>query len=133
MTPPDRPLPVWARPGSRTGGNPGGDTGDDTGDDSAGELLWCALRAVNVHDLVVFPVRSGARRPPCAAGSTWRPKTGHSCGAGSASSAATRDRHRPLRAAGDRPRRRPRPHATAAVALGPARTRRVRPARRRGR
>ena len=59
MTPPDRPLPVHARPGSRTGGNPGGNPGGD----SAGELLWWALRAVNVHDLVVFPVRSGGKTP----------------------------------------------------------------------
>ena len=59
MTPPERPLPVHARPGSRTGDNPG----DDRGGDGAGELLWWALRAVNVHDLVIFPVRSGGKTP----------------------------------------------------------------------
>ena len=59
MTPPDRPLPLHARPDSRTGGDTGGNTGGDT----AGELLWWALRAVDVHDLVVFPVRSGGKTP----------------------------------------------------------------------
>src|SRR3954453_21477079 len=55
MTPPDRPLPVPARPDRHTGGNPGGDSAD--------ALLWWALRAVNVHALVVFPVRSGGKTP----------------------------------------------------------------------
>ena len=44
MTPPDRPRRVWTRPDRHTGADRGGE--------SAGELLWWALRAVNVHDLV---------------------------------------------------------------------------------
>ena len=62
MTPPDRPLPLQSRPDNDTD-SPGGDTGCDTGGDTAGELLWWALRAMNVHDLVVFPVRSGGKTP----------------------------------------------------------------------
>ena len=120
MTPPERP-PVWARPGSHTGGNPGGNPGGD----SAGELLWWALRAVNVHDLVVFPVRSGGKTPAVRG---WQ----HVATQDRAQLRRwfreqrcnnQRNRDRPLRAAGDRPRRRPRPRPpAAAVALGPART-----------
>ena len=131
MTPPDRPLPVPARPGR--GGNPGGNPGV-IGGDSAGELLWWALRAVNVHDLVVFPVRRGGKTPAVRG---WQQRGDPRPGAAAAlvprAALECRDRDRPLGAAGDRPRRRPRPRPAAAVALGAARTRRVRPARRRGR
>ena len=120
MTPPDRPLPVHARPGSRTGGNPGGDRGDD----DAGELLWWALRAVNVHDLVVFPVRERGKTPAVRGWQHVATQDRAQLRRWFRETAALehRDRHRRLRAAGDRPRRRPRPRPAAAVALGPART-----------